>query len=130
MLKKIMVVDDSVLLHNMYKLILAKYTGVELIKAMDGEEGLRKLSLEPGVDLILLDINMPVMNGLQFLETMRRQPEFSRIPVIIVSTEGKEADTRRGLKMGANGYIVKPFRSGELHGLIESVCPETARASG
>jgi two-component system, chemotaxis family, chemotaxis protein CheY len=121
MIKKVLVVDDSELIHNMYRLILRKYEGCAIVKAMNGREGLDQLAVEENVDLILLDINMPVMNGLQFLETMRKNDAWARIPVIIISTEGREDDTLRGLSLGARGYIVKPFKSVMLHNLIEAV---------
>ena len=76
---------------------------------------------EEGIDLILLDINMPVMNGLEFLQRVQKEPAYQAIPVIIISTEGKEEDTIRGLKMGAKGYVKKPFQASELHGLIEKI---------
>lgn len=130
MLKKILVVDDSELIHNMYRLILKKYEGCTMLKAMNGREGLDQLAVEDGVELILLDINMPVMNGLQFLEAVQKKPEYAHIPVIIISTEGREEDTLRGLSLGARGYIVKPFKSNMLHNLIESVLRPRGAASG
>jgi two-component system chemotaxis response regulator CheY len=78
-------------------------------------------ALQEGIDLILLDINMPVMNGLEFLQRVQKEPAYQAIPVIIISTEGKEEDTIRGLKMGAKGYVKKPFQASELHGLIEKI---------
>lgn len=77
-------------------------------------------------DLILLDINMPVMNGLEFLQRIQKEPAYQPIPVIIISTEGKEEDTIRGLKLGAKGYVKKPFQASELHGLIEKITAATA----
>ncbi len=71
MLDKVLVVDDSDLIHNMYKLMLKKYRGCAVLKALNGQEALDKLADE-SVDLILLDINMPVMNGIQFLETIQK----------------------------------------------------------
>ena len=121
MLRKIMVVDDSELIHNMYRLMLKKYNGISILSAMNGKEALEKLSIEQEIDLILLDINMPVMNGIQFLEHVKKQSLYSGIPIIIISTEGKEEDTLRGLKLGARGYIVKPFKSMVLHNLIDSI---------
>lgn len=121
MIKKILIVDDSELIHNMYRLMLKKYKNSTLVSAKNGRQGLDKLAVEKNVDLILLDINMPVMNGLQFLEEVRNNREYREIPIIIISTEGKEEDTLKGLSMGASGYIVKPFRSDTLHSLIESI---------
>ena len=121
MLRKILAVDDSALIHQMYKLFLSRYKNCKLISAMNGLEALDKLGQEEGIDLILLDINMPVMNGLEFLQRVQKEPAYQAIPVIIISTEGKEEDTIRGLKMGAKGYVKKPFQASELHGLIEKI---------
>jgi two-component system, chemotaxis family, chemotaxis protein CheY len=121
MLRKILAVDDSALIHQMYKLFLSRYKNCKLISAMNGLEALDKLAQEEGIDLILLDINMPVMNGLEFLQRLVKEPAYQTIPVIIISTEGKEEDTIRGLRMGAKGYVKKPFQASELHGLIEKI---------
>ena len=130
MLKKVLVVDDSDLIHNMYRLMLKKYPGCEMISAKNGKEALDTLAVEEGIDLILLDINMPVMNGIQFLETTKEEGRYTHIPIIIISTEGKEEDTLRGLSLGARGYIVKPFKSIALHNLIESIFKKESASTG
>jgi len=121
MLKKILIVDDSSLLHQMYKLVFMRYKGCKVVSAMNGLEALDKLSQEDGIELVLLDINMPVMNGLQFLQNIQDDVNYKGLPIIIVSTEGKEEDTLRGLSMGARGYIKKPFQPAELHTMIEKI---------
>ena len=70
---KVLVVDDSALVHKIYRVFLNKYRGCSVIKAKNGREGLGKLAAVDDIDLILLDINMPVMNGIQFLETIQRE---------------------------------------------------------
>ena len=120
MLKKILVVDDSSLIHQMYRLVLNRYN-CGVVDAMNGQEALDILAVQGDVDLILLDINMPVMNGLQFMEKAARMGIVKRIPVIIISTEGKEADTIRGLELGARGYLKKPFNPASLHEMIERI---------
>lgn len=120
MLKKVLVVDDSALIHQMYRLVLNRYS-CTIADAMNGQEALEVLALQNDIELILLDINMPVMNGLQFLEKAYPLGIISRIPVIIISTEGKEEDTIRGLKLGARGYLKKPFHPAALHELIEKI---------
>ena len=107
MLRKILAVDDSALIHQMYKLFLSRYKNCKLVSAMNGLEA--------------LDINMPVMNGLEVLQRVQKESAYKDIPVIIISTEGKEEDTVRGLKMGAKGYVKKPFQASELHSLIEKI---------
>jgi two-component system chemotaxis response regulator CheY len=120
-LKKVLVVEDSELLHNMYRIILKRYENCTIVKAFNGREALDLLSSDAQLDLILLDINMPVMNGIEFLAAMKKQEAFARIPVIIVSTEGKEADTKRGMELGASAYLVKPFQASDLYALLERV---------
>jgi two-component system chemotaxis response regulator CheY len=120
-LKKLLVVDDSQLIHNMYRLVLNRYQGCRIADAMNGLEALDILSKENDFDLILLDINMPVMNGIQFMEKIFNGNLYRHIPVIVISTEGREEDTLRALKLGASGYVVKPFKPHLLHELIEKV---------
>ena len=120
-LNRVLVVDDSPLVHKIYKVFLNKYRGCEIVQAKNGKEGLLSLERGPEFDLILLDINMPVMNGIEFLETVKQGDRFTHIPIIIISTEGKEADTMRGLGLGAKGYIVKPFKAATLYTIIDRI---------
>jgi len=122
MLSKVLIVDDSELIHHMYRLVLHRY-GCEFADAMNGREALELLDREEDVDLILLDINMPVMNGVQFMEKAGLLGISQRIPVIVISTEGKEEDTVLALKLGAKGYLKKPFNSGDLYALVEKLVP-------
>ena len=109
----------------MYRLVMARYN-CTIVDAMNGQEALDLLSIHKDVELILLDINMPVMNGVQFLEKAAPLGIVARIPVIVISTEGKEEDTIRGLKLGARGYLKKPFHPAGLHELIEKLFHQTA----
>ncbi len=122
MLKKVLVVDDSMLIHQMYKMALMRYR-CALLQAKNGQAGLDLLAQHPDIDLVLLDINMPVMGGLEFLKKVKERPEYSHIPVVIQSTEGKEEDTKRGMEMGAAGYVTKPIQTAALHALIEKLIP-------
>jgi two-component system, chemotaxis family, chemotaxis protein CheY len=121
-LKKVIVVDDSALIHQMYKMVLMRYK-CEIIDAMNGQDGLDKLAKNPDSSLILLDINMPLMNGLEFIKKVKEQGKYENVPIVIVSTEGKEEDTMRGLALGAKGYVKKPFQPSDLHALIEKLYP-------
>lgn len=120
MVKKILVVDDSALIHQMYRLVLNRYN-CTIADAMNGQEALDLLAVQKDIELVLLDINMPVMNGVQFLEKASALGIVTRLPVIVISTEGKEEDTIRGLKLGARGYLKKPFHPAELHEMIEKI---------
>ena len=109
--RKVLVVDDSKLMHKMYEVMLRQYPQVY---AMDGRQALDRLSEHPDIDLVLLDINMPNMNGLEFLAELRSDSARANLPVIIISTEGRDQDTQRGLEAGATAYIKKPFHSEDI----------------
>lgn len=120
---KIMIVEDSELLHRMYDLIFMRYTrnGTHLVHCFNGREALNELNSHPDTNIIILDINMPVMSGLEFLHHCKEENVFRDIPVVIVSTEGKEEDTLRGLKCGAKGYVTKPFQPQDLYKIMEDI---------
>ena len=121
---KILVVDDSKLIHKMFDMMLRSYA---LIHAQDGREALLLLADHSDVDLILLDVNMPNMNGLEFLDQVKSNEALAGIPVVIISTEGTEEDTMRGLEAGASAYIKKPFRNEELLEMIAQLEVPTAK---
>jgi two-component system chemotaxis response regulator CheY len=116
--KKILVIDDSKLIHKMFNVMLRQY---EVVHAHDGQEGLSCLGEGAEIDLILLDINMPNMNGLEFLDKVKADAALSEIPVVIVSTEGKEEDTERAMTAGASAYIKKPFDHKQLLDVIKEL---------
>ncbi len=122
MLKKVLVIDDSALIHQMYKMVLMRYR-CAIVDALNGQDGLNKLENNPDTSLILLDINMPMMNGLEFIKKFKELGKYDHIPVVIVSTEGKEEDTMRGLALGARGDVKKPFQPSDLHTLIAKLYP-------
>jgi two-component system, chemotaxis family, chemotaxis protein CheY len=120
---KILVVDDSQLIHRLFSLIFPK---AQQVNAGNGREALQRLAEHPDVDVVFLDINMPAMNGLELLGQMKADAALARIPVIIISTEGKEADTIRGLQAGATAYVRKPFRNEAVVELTRRVLREGA----
>ena len=121
MLRTVLVVDDSRLIQHMLQLLLSRFRGVRVLPASDGAEALDLLGREPEIDLVLLDINMPVMNGLELLARVRNEPAYKRIPIVMVTTHGDEVSARRCLDMGASGYVTKPVNGPELYKLIESL---------
>jgi len=123
MIRKVLVVDDSDLIHKMYQLVLCRLN-CELVKAMNGREGLEILAEQDDFQLILLDIHMPVMNGVQFMEEANAQGITDRYPIVILSSEGKEEETARGLKLGARGFLRKPFKSSDLYDIIAKIYPQ------
>jgi len=113
--RKILVVDDSKLMHKMYEVMLRQYA---LVYASDGRQALDRLQEHEDIDLVLLDINMPNMNGLEFLAELRSDGSRALLPVVIISVEGREEDTVRGMEAGATAYIKKPFHSEEILDMI------------
>ncbi len=120
--RKVLIIEDSALQAKMYRPVFARYPGCALVYATNGLEGLDKLSLEPGIDLIILDINMPKMDGITFLGIMR-QNGYGHIPVIVISTEGKERDIVTAMKKGARAYLKKPWQESHMHQVIEKLTP-------
>ncbi len=124
---KAMVIDDSSLIHKMFKVMFPKTL---LVHAMDGREALQRLAEQPDVDLIFLDINMPHMNGLELLAQVKADSVLAQIPVVIVSTEGKEEDTLRGLRAGAAAYVKKPFRNEVVQDIVRKLMESRGAALG
>jgi two-component system, chemotaxis family, chemotaxis protein CheY len=114
--RKVLVVDDSKLLHRMFEMMLRQYP---LVHAYDGKEALERLSENGDVDLVLLDMNMPRMNGLELLEVMKKDAAMKKIPVVLVTTEGSDEQTQRGLQAGAAAYVKKPFKNEELIAVVQ-----------
>jgi CheY-like chemotaxis protein len=120
-MRRILVVDDSDLMHSLMKYAISRLKGFEVSFAKNGKEALDFVTSVGEPSLILLDINMPVMDGLDLLRRLTTLGMTQRVPVIIVSTEGREADVLRGLEAGARAYLPKPFRAQDLHSMIERV---------
>ena len=116
--KKILVVDDSDLMHRMYGVMLR---GGGLVGARVGEEALAKIVADPEIDLVLLDINMPKMNGFEVLRELGARGLVPALRVIVVTTEGRDEDAQRGLAAGAAAYLTKPFRADEVRAAIEAL---------
>jgi two-component system chemotaxis response regulator CheY len=113
--QRILIVEDSETMRSMLMATLEDLAGpVKVDEAASGFEALRML---PRVryDLIVTDINMPDINGLELVSFVKRIEQYAHVPVIIVSTEGSERDRDKGLELGADAYLVKPFDPEELH---------------
>jgi two-component system chemotaxis response regulator CheY len=113
--QRILIVEDSETMRSMLMATLEDLAGpVKVDEAASGFEALRML---PRVryDLIVTDINMPDINGLELVSFVKRNEQYAHVPVIIVSTEGSERDRDKGLELGADAYLVKPFDPEELH---------------
>jgi len=117
-----MVVDDSSLIHLMYKMALSRYK-CTILEAKERTGGSESAGQEPDIDLILLDINMPIMSGLEFLQEVQELGSYSTSRLLSRARKEKEEDTNRGMEMGAAGYITKPVQMMKLHSMIEKLVP-------
>ena len=108
MKKKILSVDDSPSVRKLVEFTL-KSKGFQVASAEDGLAALEIMANEQ-FDAIVLDINMPRMNGLEFLEKVKSNEVYASIPVIMLTTEGQEEDQDKAMDLGAMAYIVKPFK--------------------
>jgi two-component system chemotaxis response regulator CheY len=115
----ILVVEDSPTMRQLISFAMKRIPNAKVIEATDGVDALKKLSSEK-VDLILADINMPVMDGLKLVSLVKNNQSYKDIPVIIITTEGAKEDRERALAIGANAYLPKPIQTQELIKLVTS----------
>ena len=108
MAKKILMVDDS----SMIRLIVSKAAakaGYEVVSATNGQEGLEQLSIHPDIDLVLSDINMPIMGGMEMIEQIRENKTTKYLPIVMLTTESKDELKQQGRELGVKAWMVKPF---------------------
>jgi DNA-binding response OmpR family regulator len=119
----ILVVDDEPSIVDLVRFTLED-TDVRVVEASDGAEAL-VLARRIKPDLILLDVQMPRLDGLEVCRQLRREPAFARAPIILLTAAGQEADRALGLGAGADEYLTKPFSPLALLALVEALVPET-----
>ncbi len=112
----------------MYKMLLMRYH-CSIIDARNGQEGLHKLAWNPDIDLVLLDINMPLVSSFEFITAVKEEEQYSHIPIIMAGSPNSVEDARKGLALGAQGYLKKPFASSEMHAIIEKLYPTPVHAA-
>lgn len=115
----ILVVEDSPTMRQLIGFAMKRIPGSRVIEATDGVDALKKLSSET-IDIILADINMPVMDGLKLVSLVRGNASYKNIPIIMITTEGAEEDKKKALAIGANAYLTKPVQTQELIRLVSS----------
>lgn len=116
-MKKILIAEDSPTMRSMLVSTIDALERFAVVEAASGFEALRLLPREH-VDLIITDINMPDINGLELISYVRNNPNYQQIPLFIVSTESGDRDLEKGLALGADEYLVKPFDPEQLQHLI------------
>jgi len=108
-----LVVEDSPTMRQLLVFALSRIRGLTVIEADDGVDALKKLA-GGHFDIILTDINMPVMDGLKLVKRVRGDEVLKSIPIVIITTEGAEEDRQRALALGANAYITKPIQAPQV----------------
>ena len=116
-MKRVLVVDDSSTTRALIVATIEEMEGFETIEAPNGFEALKRIPQQP-LDLILTDINMPDINGLELINFVKSNPAYRDIPLIIITTERGEEDRKRGMALGAFDYVTKPFQANHLRGLV------------
>lgn len=106
-----LVVDDSQAMRRSIMYALQRLGGVVCVEAQDGAEGLKKLTTQGQFDVVLTDINMPLMDGLKLISHIRQATEHRSVPIIVITTESAQADRERAMALGASAYLVKPVQA-------------------
>ena len=118
-----LVVDDSPPMRKMIVFALSRIPGLRMVEAEDGVDALRKLA-GARFDLIITDINMPILDGLKLVKRLRNDEAYKEVPIIIITTEGAAEDRQRALSLGANAYITKPIQAGQVLKLVRQILEE------
>ena len=105
-----LVVEDSPMMRQLLVFALSRIEGLKITEADDGVDGLRKLATQR-FDIVLTDINMPIMDGLKLVKRVRTDPVHKDVPIVVVTTETADEDRNRAMQLGANAYITKPIQA-------------------
>ncbi|MCL4478966.1 MAG: response regulator [Deltaproteobacteria bacterium] len=110
---KILIVEDSPTMRQLISFALKRLKNSRIVEASDGVDGLKKLS-QDSFNIIITDINMPVMDGLKLVSLVRKDPTYKETPIIIITTEGAQEDKDRAMALGANTYVTKPISGSQV----------------
>jgi len=108
-----LVVDDSSAMRKQLCYALQRVVGMDSVEATDGADAWRKLSTAT-FDIVITDINMPLMDGLKLVALLRAGGPHQRVPIVVITTEGAEADRKRAMGLGASAYLVKPVQASQV----------------
>ena len=117
---QILVVEDSPTMRQLISFALRSIPRLKIVEAVDGLDGLKKIQAN-SFDLAVIDINMPVMDGLKLINLIRQDEKNKDIPVVIISTEAGPDTKQRAEAMGVDAYITKPIMAGHVHNTIKSL---------
>ncbi|MDP2681371.1 MAG: response regulator [Deltaproteobacteria bacterium] len=117
---RILIIDDSPTMRQLLTFAVKRLSDVETVDAADGVDGYKKLT-SGKFDLVLADINMPVMDGLKLVSIIRGNPDYKDIPIVMVTTEGGKEDREKALSLGANAYITKPIQAPNVLSVVKEL---------
>ena len=118
--QRILIVEDSPTMRQLLVFALRRLKDVEIVEANDGMDGLRKVSSDQ-FDLALIDINMPVMDGLKLISLIRGDDNLSAIPIVVITTEGASEDRERAMSLGADEYLTKPIQANRVLSVVKGL---------
>ena len=121
---RILIVEDSPTMRQLLVFALKRLKGVEIVEAQDGMDGLRKVTSDD-FSLALIDINMPVMDGLKLISLIRAEPSLLSMPICVITTEGAVEDRERALALGADEYLTKPIQANGVLAVAKSLLKVT-----
>ncbi len=119
-MKSILIVEDSATTRSLIRAVIEEIGDFDVVEAPTGFDALKLLPAQD-FDLVVTDINMPDINGLELISFVKGNPRYKHIPLIIVTTERSEGDKKRGMALGATAYVTKPFKAPELQGIIRKI---------
>jgi two-component system chemotaxis response regulator CheY len=111
--KRILIVEDSPAMRQLIRFAVSKVKDLEVVEANDGVDGLSKIT-GAKFDLLIVDINMPIMDGLKLIDMVRKNVEHKDVPILIITTESAEEDRQRAMALGVNEYLTKPVQSQQI----------------
>jgi two-component system chemotaxis response regulator CheY len=117
---RILIVEDSPTMRQLLVFALKRIKGADLVEAQDGMDGLRKVTSDH-FDLALIDINMPVMDGLKLISLIRLEEGLEDMPIVVITTEGAKEDRERALSLGADEYLTKPIQANHALSVARSM---------
>jgi two-component system chemotaxis response regulator CheY len=117
---RILIVEDSPTMRQLLVFALKRIQGAEIVEARDGMDGLRKVTSDH-FDLALVDINMPVMDGLKLIHLIRDEESLKAMPIVVITTEGADEDRERAMALGADEYLTKPVQAGKVLAVVKGL---------
>jgi two-component system chemotaxis response regulator CheY len=117
---RLLIVEDSPTMRQLLVFALRRLKDVEIVEAQDGMDGLRRVSNDE-FDIALIDINMPVMDGLKLIRLMRGEEGLKNIPIVVITTEGASEDRERAIALGANEYLTKPIQANRVLEVVKGL---------